>query len=209
MGRIKSKTVWHLWNRKDSPYWWVWRYDPEDPKKRIRKATSKKKSEYTREQLLKIINKVQGITGIEKTKNPARCEVVGKNPYIVIDGAQNRDSARALKETVKRNFKYKKLFLILGISKNKDIAGICDELIPLADTVILTKAKIERAEDPRVIKRYVIPAKAGIHSLDPRFRGDDIILTNSVKEAMDKARKAARDEDMILVTGSFYVAGEI
>ena len=132
-------------------------------------------------------------TGIEKTANPARCQLIEKNPYVVLDGAQNRASAHALKETLKRNFKYKKLFLVLGISKNKDIKGICDELAPLADCVILTKAKIERAEDPRVIKQFIKNA----------------LITNSVKEAMNKARKAAADEDMILVTGSLYVAGEL
>ncbi|GEM_PF-4295435 len=61
MGRVKSKSVWHLWNRKDSPYWWVWRYDSKDPKKRIRRPTTKRKADYTKEQMQKIINTVQGI----------------------------------------------------------------------------------------------------------------------------------------------------
>jgi len=132
--------------------------------------------------------------GLEKTENPARCEIVAKNPYTMLDGAQNKRSAAALKDTVKRNFSYKRLVLVLGISKEKDVKGLCDELLPLADTLILTKASIERAEEPEAIRKVT--------------GQKDAILTNSVTEAMKKAREAAGAEDMILVTGSFFVTGE-
>ncbi|MGB2706060.1 MAG: folylpolyglutamate synthase/dihydrofolate synthase family protein [Candidatus Omnitrophota bacterium] len=132
--------------------------------------------------------------GLEKTENPARCEVIARNPYIILDGAQNRASANALKETIKRNFNYKRLILVLGILKEKDIRGVCEELAPLADSVILTKAKIERAEEPRSIARFT--------------KAKFVTLTDSVGEAMEKAQVSAGPEDMILVAGSFFVAGE-
>jgi len=93
--------------------------------------------------------------GIEKTRIPARCEIIGKEPYLIIDGAQNKASARALKETIRRNFKYKKLILILGACKGKDIKGMCEELVPIADRIILTKAKSERGEEPAAIKEFM------------------------------------------------------
>ena len=133
--------------------------------------------------------------GIEKTENPARCQKYGENPYIVLDGAQNRKSARALKETVKRNFNYARLILILGVSKGKDIKGIVENLASLADVVILTKAKMERAEEPGVIKEFI--------------KDKEVIMTNSVKAALKKAQALANSKDMILVTGSFFVIGEI
>jgi len=133
--------------------------------------------------------------GLEKAENPARCEVIARGPYIILDGAQNRASAAALKETIKRNFDYKRLILVLGISKGKDIKGVCEELLPPADHIILTKAITERAEEPRSIARFA--------------EGKDVILTNSVEEAMERARSLAGENDMILATGSFYVAGEV
>ncbi|MBL7157454.1 MAG: bifunctional folylpolyglutamate synthase/dihydrofolate synthase [Candidatus Omnitrophica bacterium] len=132
--------------------------------------------------------------GIEKTRNPGRCEVTAKNPYVILDGAQNRASAATLKETIRRNFKYKRLILILGISKEKDIKGVCEELSGLADTIILTKAKIERGEEPRLIKKFI--------------KREKIILTKSVKEALDKASTLVGAKDIILVAGSFFVVGE-
>ncbi len=133
--------------------------------------------------------------GIEETENSGRCEIIARNPYIILDGAQNRASANALKETIGRNFDYKKLILILGVSKKKDIKGIIEELSSLSDVLILTKANIERAEEPRAIARFI--------------KKKDVILTDSVTEALRRARALASAEDMILVTGSFFVIGEV
>src|SRR4030042_6640991 len=65
--------------------------------------------------------------GIEKQENPGRGEIIAKRPYIVLDGAQNIASAGALESTIKRNFKYERLVLVLGISKDKDIKGVCEK----------------------------------------------------------------------------------
>lgn len=132
--------------------------------------------------------------GIKTTGIPARCEVVSVKPYIVLDGAQNKKSAEALKETIKRNFKYKRLILILGVSRGKDIKGICEELAPLANEIVLTKAKTQRAECPRDIGNFI--------------KGKNIFFTDSVREAIKKAEAQASVNDMILVTGSFFVIGE-
>ncbi len=133
--------------------------------------------------------------GLAMTKNVGRCEIVQKCPYVVLDGAQNRASARALMETIRRNFGFRRLILVLGISKKKDIKGVCEELIPFSDIVILTRARVERAEEPRRIQIF-----AGNKST---------ILTDSVKTAMEKARCMANADDLILVTGSFFVIGEV
>ncbi|MFH1593545.1 MAG: folylpolyglutamate synthase/dihydrofolate synthase family protein [Candidatus Omnitrophota bacterium] len=132
--------------------------------------------------------------GIGKARNPGRCEVLGRGPYIVADGAQNRESARAIKETIKRNFKYKRLILVLGVSRDKDIKGICEELIPEAWRVVLTRAKIARAEEPGRMRRFV--------------RGKETVLTGSVCHAIERARTLAGKRDMILITGSLFVVGE-
>jgi len=132
--------------------------------------------------------------GIAATENPGRCELIAKKPHVLLDGAQNAESARALKETIKRNFRHEKLILVLGVSKEKDIKGISGELVPLADTVILTKAKIERSENPDVIKKFI----------DHK----NVRITGSVSEAIQLSLDIANKKDLILVTGSFYVLGE-
>jgi dihydrofolate synthase/folylpolyglutamate synthase len=133
--------------------------------------------------------------GLLNTKWPGRFEVVSRNPLVVLDGAQNIASVKALKETIRNNFKYKKLILVLGISKDKDIKGICNELYSLADQVILTCADNPRAENPKVLSRY--------------FKGRNYLLTSSVKEAKQEAIQLAAKDDLILGTGSLFVVGEL
>jgi dihydrofolate synthase/folylpolyglutamate synthase len=142
--------------------------------------------------------------GLYRTAWPGRCEVIAKNPWIVLDGAQNVASAKALKQAIKENFscegssaknkKFEKLILVLGISKDKDIKGICLELSEFADTVILTKSCNPRAYPPQAFAEY--------------FKDKPVYITHSVKEAKELARGITRREDLILVTGSLFVVGE-
>ncbi|MDP3042230.1 MAG: folylpolyglutamate synthase/dihydrofolate synthase family protein [Candidatus Omnitrophota bacterium] len=143
--------------------------------------------------------------GLYNTIWPGRCEVIQKNPLIILDGAQNLASAQVLRKTIKDNFsatnrggsafggRYRKLILVLGISADKDIAGICRTLSPLADEIILTRAATSRAADPEKLAGYF---KRKLH------------LTPSVKEAKLLAKSLAGEKDLILVTGSLFVAGE-
>jgi dihydrofolate synthase/folylpolyglutamate synthase len=132
--------------------------------------------------------------GLYDTLWPGRCEVISKNPIVVLDGAQNIASVAVLKKATKENFQYKKLILVLGISSDKDIKGICNMLSGLADVVILTRANNPRATEPQDLVKY--------------FKGKDVRITKNVLEARALSRHIARKEDLILVTGSLFVVGE-
>ena len=94
---------------------------------------------------------------------------------------------------MKNNFKYRKLILVLGVSDDKDIPGICRTLNPLADEIILTRAATSRAAEPKRLSGY--------------FKRK-LYLTQSVKEAKLLSGRIAHKEDLILVTGSLFVLGE-
>ncbi|MCM8765277.1 MAG: bifunctional folylpolyglutamate synthase/dihydrofolate synthase, partial [Candidatus Omnitrophica bacterium] len=134
--------------------------------------------------------------GFKKIFWPGRLERIGEKPKIILDGAQNRASAKALKRAVKKYFNYDKLILVLGISKDKDIEGICEELSEIADEIILTKANNPRAEEPDLIKSEIRNSKS------------EIYLTKNVEEGIKLAKEMARDADLILITGSLFVVGE-
>ncbi|MDD3274398.1 MAG: bifunctional folylpolyglutamate synthase/dihydrofolate synthase [Candidatus Omnitrophica bacterium] len=131
--------------------------------------------------------------GLHKTLWPGRCEVAAKNPLVVLDGAQNKASARAIRKAVADNFKYRKLILVLGISSDKDIRGICGELEPFADEIIVTRASTARAASPAEISGYLRKKNS---------------LTGSVREARRLAFSLAGKQDLVLVTGSLFVVGE-
>jgi dihydrofolate synthase/folylpolyglutamate synthase len=133
--------------------------------------------------------------GLHNTRWPGRCEVISRRPLIVLDGAQNVASAQVLKDSVRNNFKFKKLILVLGICQDKDIKGICRELKTIADEVILTKADNPRATNPAVLAKF--------------FKGKPIHITKNTREASKLAKQLAKKDDLILVTGSLFVVGAI
>jgi len=135
--------------------------------------------------------------GLAQASWPGRCEVVSKVPLIVLDGAQNKASAAVIRSAIRENFKFNKLILVLGISSDKDIKGICSQLESLADRIILTRADTPRAARLELIKKYLA-----------KSRGGEIRITNSVKEARDLSLRLAGKKDLILVTGSLFVVGE-
>lgn len=133
-------------------------------------------------------------SGLKDTVWPGRCEVISGIPAVVLDGAQNTASAAVLKKAVKENFRYKKLILVLGISSDKDIKGICSKFYDLADKIILTRADNSRACEPKILAEY--------------FKGKDARVTGNVAEAKKIALKITGKKDLILVTGSLFVVGE-
>ncbi|MDD4981899.1 MAG: folylpolyglutamate synthase/dihydrofolate synthase family protein [Candidatus Omnitrophota bacterium] len=132
--------------------------------------------------------------GLSSAVWPARCEVLGKQPQIIIDGAQNASSAEAIKCAVRERFRYRQLILVLGVSKDKDIKGVCSQLYSLADKVILTKADSPRGIDPKILAKF--------------FKNKESYIVPKVSEAKVLSMRLAGKSDLILVTGSLFVAGE-
>lgn len=132
--------------------------------------------------------------GIYAAQWPGRCEVVRRKPLVVLDGAQNVASSQVLVKAVKENFNYKKLILVLGISSDKDIKGICTVLSGIADEVLVTAADNPRACAPGILARF--------------FTTKPVRITANVTEAMHAALRLAAPGDVILVCGSLFLVGE-
>ena len=131
--------------------------------------------------------------GIAKTKWPGRCELISEKPVVILDSAHNRASASAIEAVIRRNFNYNKLILILGIAYDKDIKGILNELSPLADKIILTRADSLRAAKPEYIKKFL--------------KNRDVIVSPDIRQAYNISKDLAGVSDIILVTGSIYLVG--
>lgn len=135
--------------------------------------------------------------GIGAARWPGRLELIKGSPRVLLDGAQNHASAKALSSAVRKLFKYRKLVLVLGISNDKDVKGILKELIPISDSVVLTRSAIvERAKDPSEISALITP------------KDKVAAVTQNVAASIDKAFSIASPQDLVLVTGSLFVVGE-
>jgi len=128
-----------------------------------------------------------------KARLPGRVEVVGRRPWVIVDGAHNPVSARALAAALKI-VPRRRTILVFGASADKDYGGMLRALLPGADLAIFTRAASLRA--------------AATSDLIRKARGRAAVAAGSVARALGMARKAAGPRDAIVVTGSFYVAGE-
>lgn len=134
--------------------------------------------------------------GLAAVQWPGRFQIVSENPTLIVDGAQDGASASVVKETYSDLFKDRPLYLILGISANKEIEAICKMLCPLAEVVIVTQADSVRALGVESLKRYAFPYSKRLES------------RSSLQEALLLAHSQLPSDGVILVTGSLYLVGE-
>ncbi|HVR86726.1 MAG TPA: cyanophycin synthetase, partial [Planctomycetota bacterium] len=128
-----------------------------------------------------------------KIRLPGRVERVGRRPTLIVDAAHNPVSARALAAALTA-VPRRRLLLVFGASADKDVRAMLRALLPAADLAIFTKAATPRAAAPSELMRLA--------------KGHPAVAAGTVARALALARKAASPEDAIVVTGSFYVAGE-
>lgn len=134
--------------------------------------------------------------GLARVKWPGRFQIINYEPIVVADGAHNVASMRRLVENIKAYFNYDQIFLILGISCDKDIPGIVKELVSLSPQVTVTSSTHPRAASPSVIAAEF--AKWGIKPG----------VTGSVAKGLSQALSTAKRKDLICVTGSLFVVAE-
>lgn len=137
--------------------------------------------------------------GLLQVAWPARVEVISRNPTVIVDAAHNWESARALIAALDEEPTYRKKILIFAATKDKDISGILRQLLPAFDTVILTRY----VENPRGV------SIADLHSLVEAITTEPVHLTDEPQSAWLLAKKLAGTDDLIVVTGSFFLIAEL
>ena len=135
--------------------------------------------------------------GLNNVKWPGRLEVVQKNPLVVLDCAKDPVAAENLRDAILDNFKFKRLFLVMSVSSDKDIPSMVRNLAPISDMVIAAEHKTRGRA-----------AKAGIITREVERCGRSFTITKGVKDAVRKALSMAGKGDMVCVTGSVFTVGE-
>jgi dihydrofolate synthase/folylpolyglutamate synthase len=126
---------------------------------------------------------------------PGRCEVVGHDPLVVLDGAHNRDAALALADTLVEEFTpLGSRLLVVGMLAGRDPHDVVEPLAEVGfDSVIVCAPPSPRALDPSVLAAAV--RDAGLHA--------DVVADPWA--AVERALGHADEEDLVVVAGSFYL----
>ena len=130
---------------------------------------------------------------------PARLEVVSHHPLVVLDCAHNVASAEALVQTLRASFPPAQRLLIFGSSNDKDVAGIFRVLAPHFQHAFLTRyGNNPRSVPPEELAGFLERNAEMPYTLCP-----------SAADAWQAARALAGPSDMVCITGSVFLAGEL
>lgn len=136
--------------------------------------------------------------GLAATPNRGRLEIVSTIPRILVDGAHTPDSVEALIKTLGSTSRFDSMVVVFGCASDKDLAGMAKAIGQGADKIYFTKA----AGNPRAVEPRDLAKKYA------EVTGRSGVAIPSLDEAMQRAIQTAGRDDLIVVTGSYYVAGE-
>jgi dihydrofolate synthase/folylpolyglutamate synthase len=140
------------------------------------------------------VDPLHAARGVADTLWPGRLEWFHAEPPILLDGAHNPAAAEALADYLRGRGPF---VLVLGIMRDKDIAGVTARLLPLARAAVFTRPHVARAADPAELLAA---------------SGSGSGLVRSVEEphaALEVARRLALPGEAIVVAGSLYLVGEV
>ena len=139
------------------------------------------------------------VSGLGSVQWPARLEVLCQSPSVVADGAHNDHSVATVLATLQKSIPHERLIVVAGFSRDKRVTAMVELLAQRADRVIAT-----RSRHPRSMRPASILDEFAAHD----FPVDRITHADYVGTAIERAMEDADERDLILVTGSLFVAAE-
>jgi len=137
--------------------------------------------------------------GLAKIDWPARFQRWDER--TIIDGAHNPAGARVLAQTWREEFADERATIILAVLREKDVAGICRALAPIAARFLLPPIRSERALPPNELISHLSSITPLLLTASPARTS----ITPSLPAAFELGRTTP---ERILITGSLHFAGE-
>ncbi|MEJ6760847.1 MAG: folylpolyglutamate synthase/dihydrofolate synthase family protein [Candidatus Planktophila sp.] len=141
--------------------------------------------------------------GFANVTSPGRCEVVHRDPTVILDAAHNPHGAAAIAETIQSEFTFDEVIGIFAAMGDKDVRGILLELEQVMDSIIVTSNSSPRAMDVLALEGLA----AEIFGAERTFSA--LTVTEAIDKALkDCVRPLSEDTIGILLTGSVVTVGE-
>jgi dihydrofolate synthase / folylpolyglutamate synthase len=137
------------------------------------------------------------LAGLRAVRWPGRLEEVKGAPLLLLDGAHNPAGAEVLRTALDTTYQGRRIHLVFGAVRDKDVPAMLARLLPRMASVTLTPLDTPRGLDPSA---YLAPAREAFA---------EVHLAASPAEALDAALTRASPEDVVLVAGSLYLVGAV
>ena len=139
--------------------------------------------------------------GLASVQWPGRLDIIHpgdeRSPMLLVDCAHNPDSTQKLQHALQHSFQYKNLWLIFGAPADKDVPKMLSVMLPLAYQAIVTTASHPRSATPEQLAE--LSAELGFA----------VTAVPDMATALSTTWQQARPSDLICVTGSIVVVGDL
>ena len=132
---------------------------------------------------------------VKNTGLKGRWQILQTKPKIICDTAHNKEGL-SITMTQLQKEQFNNLHIVFGVVNDKDLSQVFS-LLPKKATFYFCKPDVPRGLDQNILRDQF---------LDEGFVGESYL---SVKEAVDKAKSRASDDDVIYIGGSTFVVAEI
>jgi len=127
---------------------------------------------------------------------PARVEIVQLAPQVLIDAAHNVEGLRALFQTLKKDFSYRRLHMMMGVMEDKNYRAMIKFALESSDRFYFVEPHVKRALRGEVLVKVM-----------PQLKGK-VELYKEIHVALPKVLKRLPKADLLCITGSLYTASE-
>ena len=141
--------------------------------------------------------------GFANVTSPGRCEIIHRDPTIILDAAHNPHGAKAIAETLQTEFTFDDVTGIVALMADKDALGILQALEPVMNQIIVTTNSSERSMSVADLTKLA----SQVFGADRVFAADT--LTAAIDKAIqDSVRPLSEESLAIVITGSVVTVGE-
>ena len=143
------------------------------------------------------IDDQKAIEGLYSVRLEGRMEQICNDPRIIVDAAHNAASIRAVMQAIGQHIPYDSMVVVFACNSDKDVAGMLHELQFGADKVIFTRNSSPRSMYPQ-----------DLADMYTEICGKMCQTSTNLQQALQTAYSAVGREDLICITGSFYLVGQ-
>lgn len=190
VGRSLEKQVFHYGNHKDLTITMAGIYQIENAVLAVRAMEELKNAGIS-------ITEKAIYQGLVKAAWPGRFQVLAKRPYMIADGAHNRDGAAKLAESIRFYFTNKRIIYIIGMLRDKEQDEVLKVTCPLAEQVLTVPTTGERG-----LSSYELACMAST-------RHGQVTALDSVQEAVELAFLLADKDTVVVAFGSLSYLGNL
>lgn len=135
--------------------------------------------------------------GLVDVRWRGRQELHNGPPQVLLDGAHNPQAMRSLCHSLKRDYRFEKLRVLMGVMREKDHRRMIALLSPLTHEFVFCRPGMDRSQDPWILRAEALRL------------GCRAAVVESVAQGFKGLLERTADEDLVCVTGSLFTVGEV